>query len=66
MDKAKRLYRRLDELFGELPPGRTQPKMLEAFLEDVDTLRDDEQRLQARVGRLQQRMAVPRDTGPVK
>jgi sigma-B regulation protein RsbU (phosphoserine phosphatase) len=33
MDKAKRLYRRLDELFGELPPGRTQPKVLEAFLE---------------------------------
>ena len=32
MDKAKRLYRRLDELFGELPPGSTQPKMLEAFL----------------------------------
>ena len=35
MDKAKRLYRRLDKLFGELPPGRTQPKMLEAFLEEA-------------------------------
>ena len=39
---------------------------LEAFLEDVDTLRDDEQRLQARVARLRHGTAVPRDTGPVK
>jgi sigma-B regulation protein RsbU (phosphoserine phosphatase) len=35
MDKAKRLYRRLDQLFGELPPKRTQPKMVEAFLEQA-------------------------------
>ncbi len=35
MDTAKRLYRRLDKLFGELPPRRTQPKMLEAFLEEA-------------------------------
>jgi sigma-B regulation protein RsbU (phosphoserine phosphatase) len=35
MDKAKRLYRRLDQLFGELPPRRTQPKMVEAFLEQA-------------------------------
>ena len=42
MDKAKRLYRRLDKLFGELPPGRTQPKMLEAFLgECFASLRED-------------------------
>jgi len=42
MDKAKRLYRRLDELFGELPPGRTQAKTLEAFLEKAfASLRED-------------------------
>ena len=42
METAKRLYRRLDQLFGELPPRRTQPKMLEAFLEEAfASLRED-------------------------
>ena len=31
MDKAKRLYRRLDTLFDELKPKRQQPKHLEAL-----------------------------------
>ncbi|MCG6923883.1 MAG: PP2C family protein-serine/threonine phosphatase [Acidobacteria bacterium] len=35
MDRAKHLYRRLDQLFGELPPRRTQAKMVEAFLEQA-------------------------------
>ncbi len=39
---------------------------VEAFLEDVDTLRDDEQRLQARVARLKDRLAAQRETGPGK
>ena len=34
MDTAKRLYRRLDALFGELPPRREQAKHLELFLEE--------------------------------
>jgi sigma-B regulation protein RsbU (phosphoserine phosphatase) len=34
MDTAKRLYRRLDTLFGELPPRREQAKHLELFLEE--------------------------------
>ena len=34
MDTAKRLYRRLDTLFGELPPRRQQAKHLELFLEE--------------------------------
>jgi sigma-B regulation protein RsbU (phosphoserine phosphatase) len=33
MDTAKRLYRRLDTLLGELQPRRQQGKQLEAFLE---------------------------------
>jgi serine phosphatase RsbU (regulator of sigma subunit) len=33
MDTAKRLYRRLDSLFGELQPRRQQGKHFEAFLE---------------------------------
>lgn len=42
MDKAKRLYRRLDALFDELKPRRQQPKHLEAFFEEVfDRFRDD-------------------------
>lgn len=39
---------------------------LEAFLEDVDTLRDDEQRLQARVARLEDRISARRETGSGK
>jgi sigma-B regulation protein RsbU (phosphoserine phosphatase) len=42
MDSAKLLYRRLDALFGGLKPRRSQPKLLEAFLEDCfANLRDD-------------------------
>jgi hypothetical protein len=42
MDKAKRLYRRLDALFDELKPRRQQPKHLEAFFEEVfDRFRED-------------------------
>ncbi len=39
---------------------------VEAFLDDVDTLRDDEQRLQVRVARLRDRIAARRETGPSK
>ncbi len=49
MATAKLLYRRLDALFGDLK-RRTQPKLLEAFLEDsFRTLRDD---LRLRTGAL--------------
>src|SRR3972149_2458332 len=42
MDTAKRLYRRLDALFGTLKPRRFQPKLLESFLEECfASLRDD-------------------------
>lgn len=42
MDTAKRLYRRLDTLFGELQPRRQQGKHLEAFLErGFQRLRED-------------------------
>lgn len=42
MDRAKRLYRRLDTLFGELKPKRQQPKHLEGFVEEMfNRLRDD-------------------------
>jgi serine phosphatase RsbU (regulator of sigma subunit) len=42
MDTAKRLYRRLDTLFGDLQPRRHQGKHLEAFLEkSFDRLHDD-------------------------
>jgi sigma-B regulation protein RsbU (phosphoserine phosphatase) len=42
MDAPKRLYRRLDTLFGELPPRRQPMKHLEAFLaEGFDRLRED-------------------------
>ena len=39
---------------------------VEAFLADVDTLRDDEQRLEARIVRLKGRVGEPRDTGSAK
>lgn len=40
--EPKQLYRRLDNLFGELRPGRSQRSMLEAFLEDAfAALRED-------------------------
>jgi sigma-B regulation protein RsbU (phosphoserine phosphatase) len=42
MDTAKLLYRRLDALFGALKARRSQPKLLEAFLEDCfANLKDD-------------------------
>ena len=42
METAKRLYRRLDALFGTLKPRRFQPKLLESFLEECfASLRDD-------------------------
>jgi sigma-B regulation protein RsbU (phosphoserine phosphatase) len=42
MATAKLLYRRLDALFGALKARRTQPKVLESFLEDsFAALRDD-------------------------
>jgi len=42
MDRAKRLYRRLDALFGELKPKRQQPRHLEAFAaEAFESLGDD-------------------------
>ncbi len=39
---------------------------VEAFLEDVDTLRDDEQRLEARIARLKERIGAGRETGRAK
>ncbi len=39
---------------------------VEAFLADVDTLRDDEQRLEAQVARLKERIVGRRDTGRTK
>jgi sigma-B regulation protein RsbU (phosphoserine phosphatase) len=42
MATAKLLYRRLDALFGSLKTRRTQPKLLETFLEDCfANLKDD-------------------------
>jgi sigma-B regulation protein RsbU (phosphoserine phosphatase) len=42
MATAKLLYRRLDALFGGLRTKRSQPKLVEAFLEDAfATLRED-------------------------
>jgi phosphoserine phosphatase RsbU/P len=42
MTTAKHLYRRLDALFGSLKTRRSQPKLVETFLEDCfATLRDD-------------------------
>ncbi|HXY42334.1 MAG TPA: PP2C family protein-serine/threonine phosphatase [Vicinamibacteria bacterium] len=42
MAAAKLLYRRLDSLFGGLKSRRSQPKLVEAFLEDCfQTLRED-------------------------
>ena len=42
MVTAKLLYRRLDALFGALKTRRTQPKVLDSFLEDsFAALRDD-------------------------
>jgi sigma-B regulation protein RsbU (phosphoserine phosphatase) len=42
MATAKLLYRRLDALFGSLKSRRTQPKLVEAFLEECfGSLRDD-------------------------
>jgi sigma-B regulation protein RsbU (phosphoserine phosphatase) len=42
MDTAKRLYRRLDTLFGELHPRRQQGRHLEAFLDKgFDLLQED-------------------------
>lgn len=42
MDTAKHLYRRLDALFGALKARRSQPKLVEAFLEDCfANLKDD-------------------------
>jgi sigma-B regulation protein RsbU (phosphoserine phosphatase) len=47
MDSAKLLYRRLDALFGGLKARRSQPKLLEAFLEDCFTNLKDDLRLRA-------------------
>jgi len=47
MDTAKKLYRRLDTLFGELPPRRNHGKHLEAFLEKGFALLRDDLRLLA-------------------
>src|SRR5512139_243998 len=42
MATAKLLYRRLDALFGSLKTRRSQPKLLETFLEDCfANLKDD-------------------------
>jgi len=42
MATAKLLYRRLDALFGSLKTRRSQPKLVEGFLEDaLASLRDD-------------------------
>jgi len=42
MVTAKHLYRRLDALFGTLKKSRSQPKLLETFLEDAfANLKDD-------------------------
>jgi len=42
MATAKLLYRRLDALFGGLKSRRSQPKLVEAFIEDCfQSLRDD-------------------------
>lgn len=42
MDTPKLLYRRLDALFSRLRPRRSQPKLVESFLDEcVASLRDD-------------------------
>jgi sigma-B regulation protein RsbU (phosphoserine phosphatase) len=47
MATAKLLYRRLDALFGSLKTRRTQPKLLETFLEDSFANLKDDLRLRA-------------------
>lgn len=47
MATAKLLYRRLDALFGSLKTRRSQPKLLEAFLEDSFANLKDDLRLRA-------------------
>jgi sigma-B regulation protein RsbU (phosphoserine phosphatase) len=47
MATAKLLYRRLDALFGSLKPRRTQPKLLESFLEESFAILKDDLRLRA-------------------
>jgi sigma-B regulation protein RsbU (phosphoserine phosphatase) len=47
MDSAKLLYRRLDALFGALKARRSQPKLLDAFLEDCFANLKDDLRLRA-------------------
>jgi sigma-B regulation protein RsbU (phosphoserine phosphatase) len=47
MVTAKLLYRRLDALFGTLKKSRSQPKLLESFLEDAFANLKDDLRLRA-------------------
>ena len=47
MATAKLLYRRLDALFGSLKTRRSQPKLLETFLEDCFANLKDDLRLRA-------------------
>jgi len=47
MATAKLLYRRLDALFGSLKKGRSQPKLVETFLEEAFSSLKDDLRLRA-------------------